>query len=115
MKRKFFLLDIFIMLDKQLEWLLPKQALLQGRFNLTFWICDYKLPLEFTYFINFLRKAAKAVKITYKNIKQPIFTIREAFEKEPERVSSEMIEFFGQKPAPAIIGDVEGDKLKKQL
>jgi len=54
------------------------------------------------------RKVAKAVKITYKNIKEPILSIRGALSKEPQRVSSELVELFGHKPTPLVIGDVEG-------
>jgi len=51
------------------------------------------------------------VKITYKNIKEPILSIQEAFLKEPERVSNQFVEVFGHKTLPLVVGDVEGIKL----
>jgi hypothetical protein len=57
------------------------------------------------------KKAAQLVKITYKNIKEPILSIKQAMEKDPERVTNKLFPFMGHPVGPNVVGDVEGTLL----
>ena len=55
------------------------------------------------------RAAAKAVKITYKNIQKPILTIKDALEKDPARIVSEFPPMFGMATEAVRMGDLKGN------
>lgn len=61
------------------------------------------------------KKASQLVKITYKNINEPILTIRQAIEKDPARVTNNLFPFMGHPVGPNTVGDIEGSYICKKI
>lgn len=56
------------------------------------------------------KKGAQLVKITYKNMKEPILSIKQAMENDPTRVTDKLFPFMGHPVGPNTVGDVEGTR-----
>ena len=50
----------------------------------------------------------KESKIKETKMKTVFQTIRDAMEKDKTRVTADLNSFFGHKPGPAVVGDLEG-------
>ena len=59
-------------------------------------------------------KAAKLVKVTYKN-KQPLITTIQEGVKSKDRVTTEFFNFFGRSPHPVKVGDSEKQEKREDL
>ena len=60
------------------------------------------------------QKAAKLVKVTYKN-KQPLITTIQEGVKSKDRVTTDFYDFFGNSPHPVKVGDSEKQEKREDL